>query len=108
MPCPHCKGVGDIGDGDHLCMICGGSGLVTPPPVADDAVERAKAALMWAIAEIEGRTVYRGNDLWSANEQRENSLEEARAALATLSPATGADAIDTGEGRAALEPPAVS
>jgi len=28
-PCGHCHGVGDIGDGDHSCMICGGSGTVT-------------------------------------------------------------------------------
>lgn len=28
-PCGHCAGTGDIDDGDHSCMACGGTGLAT-------------------------------------------------------------------------------
>lgn len=48
-------------------------------------VERAKEALEWAMAEIEGRTIYRDNAVWTAADQRQNALGDAYAALAALS-----------------------
>jgi sarcosine oxidase delta subunit len=44
IDCPHCGGVGDIDDGDHPCMKCGGTGKIShTAPVADaQAKEGAK------------------------------------------------------------------
>lgn len=39
-------------------------------------------ALDWAIAEIEGRTRYEPNDIYEAEDQRENALDCARSAIA--------------------------
>ena len=47
---------------------------------ADNA--RLREALDWAIAEIEGRTIYPGSDQFTSEQQFENALECARAALA--------------------------
>lgn len=45
-------------------------------------IERLREALDWAIAEIEGRTIYPGSDQFTSEQQFENALECARAALA--------------------------
>lgn len=44
-------------------------------------LEALREALTWAIAEIEGRTLYRGHGDISPEQQFENALECARAAL---------------------------
>ena len=43
---------------------------------------RLREALDWAIAEIDGRTIYPGSDQFTSEQQFENALEAARAALA--------------------------
>jgi hypothetical protein len=45
-------------------------------------IERLREALDWAIAEIDGRTIYPGSDQFTIEQQFENALEAARAALA--------------------------
>ena len=42
---------------------------------------RLREALAWALAEIDGRTRYQSNDIYTAQDQRDNALELARAAL---------------------------
>jgi outer membrane protein OmpA-like peptidoglycan-associated protein len=42
---------------------------------------RLREALDWAIAEIDGRTIYFGSDQFTSEQQFENALEAARAAL---------------------------
>jgi hypothetical protein len=45
IECGHCAGVGDIDDGDHPCMRCGGSGRVTPAvQPGGDLVDRIREA----------------------------------------------------------------
>jgi hypothetical protein len=45
-------------------------------------IARLREALDWAIAEIDGRTIYPGSDQFTSEQQFENALEAARAALA--------------------------
>jgi hypothetical protein len=47
-----------------------------------DEIARLREALDWAIAEIDGRTIYPGSDQFTSEQQFENALEAARAALA--------------------------
>lgn len=44
-------------------------------------IERLREALEWSIAEIEGRTRYTPNNIYAAEEQQQNALDAARAAL---------------------------
>jgi len=49
-------------------------------------IARLREALDWAVAEIEGRTRYTSNNLYEADEQRQNAINCARAALAQVQP----------------------
>ena len=46
-------------------------------------IARLREALDWAIAEIDGRTIYPGSDQFTSEQQFENALEAARAAQET-------------------------
>lgn len=50
--------------------------------IAATGVEELADALDWAIAEIEGRTRYPGNNVYDCEEQQANAHELARTALA--------------------------
>jgi len=46
--CPHCNGDGDVDNGDHPCMLCGGSGVVRTS--TKDLIPESNAGVREAIA----------------------------------------------------------
>lgn len=95
--CPHCKGEGDIDNGDHSCFKCGGSGRILAHPGLCDTHDggpntNLRTALEWISDLIEMRdakAVEQGNKIGKSAIPVPYSVCDAIRKAVTAPPAEG-------------------
>jgi hypothetical protein len=75
------KGICEMTD-EHIAALVMLDAMLDMIEALEAENARLREALDWAIAEIDGRTIYPGSDQFTGEQQFENALEAARAALA--------------------------